>query len=626
MRLSTKVCSPCLPALVILMVAANSAALRLPAASPQFLFGISTKVAGVDSDGVLEHSPSLTPDELELFFRRGDDLYEARRASKHDAFGQPARIDELSVAGVVESGPSISADGLTLYFHRGTEPGTFLSDSNDIWTASRPSRDAPFGSPIDLSEGWGTTGLFRFPDVSADGLNLYLTQWTTGDGDIYVATRASTDQPWDAPLPVPELAIGGVWQGRSGVSADGRQLFFEDWSHVETNRGGDSLGNIAVVTRPSLNDSWSDPVNLGDAINWGGYNTEPYLTHDGSTLYYWRAQNLPDGSNLDPASMDIYQAPVLPFAVVPLAGQGSAYQQTFDTLGSSSKDAGQAFPVGWTFTANDVIFNSATTQKFPAASHQYAGAFNAGSSGDADRALATGETQLETGELQFRAHVNGGPVQAVRLSVDVEAWQVFKNQTVTPGEAAFNVILEADTGKGFEKLADLGRATTGEKLVFPEIGSGLNGNDPANRGSFDSGPLNVSIPEGATLRLRFVPPSETDVVGWTFGLDNLSLHTAAPGDANVDGKVDLTDFGTLKANFGTEGHFTDGDFSGNGQIDLSDLGLLKENFGKSAAAAVPEPATWGLLVGGAMFWAIQARSGRARRRPPERRRLTPFKT
>ncbi|MFO0900714.1 MAG: hypothetical protein U0836_25070 [Pirellulales bacterium] len=191
-------------------------------------------------------------------------------------------------------------------------------------------------------------------------------------------------------------------------------------------------------------------------------------------------------------------------------------------------------------------------------------------------------------------------MQALRLAVDVEAWQVAKSLAVTPGEAAFNVILEADNGKGFEKVADLGRATTGEKLVFPEIGSGLDGNDPANRGSFDSGPLNVSIPEGATLRLRFVPPSETDVVGWTFGIDNLSLHTAAPGDANVDGKVDLADFGTLKANFGKDGQFTDGDFSGNGTVDLSDFGLLKDNFGKSAAAAVPEPSSLVLAACGAI--------------------------
>ncbi len=60
------------------------------------------------------------------------------------------------------------------------------------------------------------------------------------------------------------------------------------------------------------------------------------------------------------------------------------------------------------------------------------------------------------------------------------------------------------------------------------------------------------------------------------------------GDSNADGKVDLTDFGTLKDHFGAPGAKADGDANGDGRIDLNDFGLLKVNFGKSAAA-VPEP-------------------------------------
>jgi probable HAF family extracellular repeat protein len=83
------------------------------------------------------------------------------------------------------------------------------------------------------------------------------------------------------------------------------------------------------------------------------------------------------------------------------------------------------------------------------------------------------------------------------------------------------------------------------------------------------------------------PQGQTE--GWYVDLN----MTLIPGDANADGKVDLTDFGILKSNFGTGTTLAEGDFTGDGKIDLSDFGVLKANFGQTAAAAaaVPEPNT-----------------------------------
>ncbi|MFO0898212.1 MAG: dockerin type I domain-containing protein [Pirellulales bacterium] len=76
-----------------------------------------------------------------------------------------------------------------------------------------------------------------------------------------------------------------------------------------------------------------------------------------------------------------------------------------------------------------------------------------------------------------------------------------------------------------------------------------------------------------------------------------ALLPPLPGDANLDGRVDLTDFGILKQNFGAGTRRSEGDFNRDGQVDLSDFGILKANFGSSAnATAVPEPATWTLTL------------------------------
>ena len=59
--------------------------------------------------------------------------------------------------------------------------------------------------------------------------------------------------------------------------------------------------------------------------------------------------------------------------------------------------------------------------------------------------------------------------------------------------------------------------------------------------------------------------------------------TPLPGDANLDGIVDFTDFLTLTANFGKEidAVFADGDFTADGRVSFADFLILSERFGQS---------------------------------------------
>jgi hypothetical protein len=85
----------------------------------------------------------------------------------------------------------------------------------------------------------------------------------------------------------------------------------------------------------------------------------------------------------------------------------------------------------------------------------------------------------------------------------------------------------------------------------------------------------------------------SDVQDVLLGLDRpygLALDLRrVPGDANDDGRVDLTDFGILKANFGAGSLVTQGDFDGSLSVDLTDFGILKANFGRDALPATPVP-------------------------------------
>jgi hypothetical protein len=47
-----------------------------------------------------------------------------------------------------------------------------------------------------------------------------------------------------------------------------------------------------------------------------------------------------------------------------------------------------------------------------------------------------------------------------------------------------------------------------------------------------------------------------------------------PGDANLDGQVDVADLGILASHWQITGFWTDGDLDNNGLIDVGDLGIL----------------------------------------------------
>ena len=92
-----------------------------------------------------------------------------------------------------------------------------------------------------------------------------------------------------------------------------------------------------------------------------------------------------------------------------------------------------------------------------------------------------------------------------------------------------------------------------------------------------------------------------DIVGWgtnpagTQG-EAFLLTPALPGDANLDGMVDINDLTIVLANYNKTGMiWATGDFVGDGKVDINDLTIVLANYGQTAGAsaggmaAVPEP-------------------------------------
>jgi hypothetical protein len=93
-----------------------------------------------------------------------------------------------------------------------------------------------------------------------------------------------------------------------------------------------------------------------------------------------------------------------------------------------------------------------------------------------------------------------------------------------------------------------------------------------------------------------------NVAAGAIGSDNVdALTVLAPGDATLDGRIDVSDLARLAGNWGMAGgaQWWDADFTGDGNVNVSDLAVLAGNWNMSTEP-MPEPTTLGLLALGAV--------------------------
>jgi hypothetical protein len=134
--------------------------------------------------------------------------------------------------------------------------------------------------------------------------------------------------------------------------------------------------------------------------------------------------------------------------------------------------------------------------------------------------------------------------------------------------------------------------------VFYDTIDGIGGEDSVYVNANSHGHYNWSFTQPGVY--------EIDIQAFTVAdLDRL------PGDATLDGTVDLADFTALRNGFGTFTSWAGGDFDGDGIVSLNDFTLLRNNFGVSSASdlatldawyatVVPEPT----LAGTGVFLAL----------------------
>ena len=97
------------------------------------------------------------------------------------------------------------------------------------------------------------------------------------------------------------------------------------------------------------------------------------------------------------------------------------------------------------------------------------------------------------------------------------------------------------------------------------------------------------------------------------------VETCLPGDANLDGTVDINDLTIVLAHYNQTGMgWTQGEFTGDGTVDINDLTIVlahyNQSVGAASLAAVPEPSSVALLAAVALSaaWVMHADVGRCK--------------
>jgi Tol biopolymer transport system component len=234
------------------------------------------------------------------------DLCVQRRVSTDAAWGPRQNLGSAVNSPKEDGGASISADGLVLYFGSDRAGGY---GSCDIYMTTRASKTDPWGPAANLGPTINSSAAEHFCRISADGLELYFASWRAGgygDGDIYVARRATVNDPWGKPVNLGPTVNSAYGETYPCLSADSLLLFFCDNWMTSPRPGGYSSQDIWMTRRAGLSAPWQTPVNLGPRLNETTWNYAPRISVDGHTFYYHTA------STLDARTWDCWQVPILP--------------------------------------------------------------------------------------------------------------------------------------------------------------------------------------------------------------------------------------------------------------------------------------------------------------------------
>jgi len=144
--------------------------------------------------------------------------------------------------------------------------------------------DFTFGEPTPVPN-VSSESADTYVHISADGLSLYITSFRPGgygDQDLWVAKRPTENDEWGTPVNLGPKVNSSGWDACASISADNLVLYF----YSQDRPGGYGGFDLWVSTRETTDDDWGEAVNLGPTFNTAGHNWGPNISADNLSLYF----------------------------------------------------------------------------------------------------------------------------------------------------------------------------------------------------------------------------------------------------------------------------------------------------------------------------------------------------
>jgi hypothetical protein len=281
------------PSLTLLCVLACFTATPVTARRSAETFGDWSSLVNVGPPVNTQYNDTyafLSRDELTMYFTSdrpggvgGDDLWLTTRASLEDPWEDPQNMTALNTS-AADSLAVLSSDEHVMFFHS-TRPGG--CGAGDIWMTRRQNRRSQqWGPPGNLGCVLNTAAIeiapafFENPETGQVTLFYGSNRPGSQDFDVY-ASPLGEDSYFGPGVLVPKFSSAGR-DTRIFIRKDGLEAF------ITSDRiGGQGLIDIWTSTRDTLADGWSTPVDLAFPVNTAVDDGSPWLSREGTTLYFF---------------------------------------------------------------------------------------------------------------------------------------------------------------------------------------------------------------------------------------------------------------------------------------------------------------------------------------------------
>jgi OOP family OmpA-OmpF porin len=199
------------------------------------------------------------------------------------------RLDENVNSEATELNPILSPDGKTLYFSRRNHPENIggVNDKEDIWY-----------SELDENGKWQLAKNMG-PQFNNPGPNFVSSvSAATPDGKSVVMILGNKYEPDGKMLAGVSISdnVNGSWTKPKTIEIENDYNYNDKANYFMTNtrktlilsvEREDSRGSRDLYVSFMKPDStWTEPVNLGDAVNTASEESAPFLANDNETLYF----------------------------------------------------------------------------------------------------------------------------------------------------------------------------------------------------------------------------------------------------------------------------------------------------------------------------------------------------